>query len=71
MKTYYIVKHGDTDGMKYWEAHRRGLWSSLNIFSILNYVLGTVTYESADDCEARLRRAVHPKKPQVVRVVRI
>ena len=68
MRTYYIVEHNDKSG-QYWRAYKRGFWSTLNSYNDFNIVLSTHSFESADDCESRLRRQI--EKPKVVRVIRM
>lgn len=71
MKTYYIVETVDRDGDLRWCAHGHGILSMLNIFNIWNMISETYSWRGPDQCEARLRRILHPVKPKVVRVVRI
>ena len=71
MKTYYIVQHQNEDGVDYWLAYGRGIFSTMNIWDCWNAVCGTYSFESPDDCEEKLRRALNPVKPIVIRVVKI
>ena len=69
MKTYYIVEHFDCDRKRYWQAHRRGIRSALNIFNYMNQV--ALSYESVRKCKDRLVYAVHPIKPKIIEVVQL
>ena len=71
MRTYYIVSHFNEDNREYWQAHKRGFNSVFNNFGIMNTVIGSASFTSADCCESRLRNIVKPVKPKIVRVVHI
>lgn len=66
-RTYFIVKHEDRSGI-HWYAHKKGILSTLGVYSLMNIQSGTISYSSADDCEKKLR--IKKKKPVVIRVVK-
>ena len=72
MKTYYIVKTVGYDGKIQFNAHERGILSTLNIFNSSNLVICTWA-SFADGCEERLRikLAAQKVKPIIVRVVKL
>ena len=69
-RTYYIVRHVNSDG-SYYEAHRRGILTTLGVYNDLNYVSPSYSCTSADDCERNLRILLAPTKSTVIRVVKI
>jgi hypothetical protein len=76
MKTYYIVKHEEYLGgttEKSWWAHKRGLSSTMGVYGYINYIIGTRSMNTADDCEDKLRfiLANPVEKTRVIRVVKI
>ena len=69
---YYIVQSVSNDGQKEWDAHT-GIRARFGSFDVLNYVGGTYTLISADECERKLRVVLASMeiRPQVVRVVEV
>lgn len=70
-RTYYIVEHIDENLTKHWWAHKRGVFSTFNIFDAMNTVSDTVSFYSPDECEKRLRNILTRDKPKVIRVLKI
>ncbi len=71
MKTYYIVKHTGMGGETFYRAHKRGIGTAFNCYSILSSVIEARTFISADECERLLRLYLKTEEPIVVRVVRV
>jgi hypothetical protein len=70
-RTYYIVRHKDGEQKPFWEAHKRGVLSTLGIYSVLNYVNGTTSYVSAFDCTEKLYIAKPKRISNVVGVLQL
>ena len=77
MRTFYIVEHYEISiqgelKVAHWQAHKRGVCSMLNIFGAINMVPDTITIQSADICEKRLRyKYSKESKFKIIRVVKL
>ncbi len=70
-RTYYIVEHVDGNKQKFWSAHKRGILSTLNIFSHSNYIKGTKTYSNSDQCRQKLLGMSITGKPKLIQNLKV
>lgn len=71
VRTYYIVEHTDMNDKKYYQTHKRGVFSTFNFYGAVNSVYDTITYEGPDKCEYLLRKTLIKTEPKVIRVLKI
>ncbi len=70
-RTYYIVEHVDGLGHKFWSVHKRGILSTFNVYNQRNYIKGTRSYKSQEECRQRLLSMNVSSKGKVTRTLRI
>lgn len=70
-RTYYIVEHVDGLGHKFWSVHKRGILSTFNVYNQRNYIKGTRSYKSQEECRQRLLSMNISSKGKVTRTLRI